>query len=301
MTGRIWTAARGLRPRRSVEMLVRSYTENDVLTYASAISFRVFFALIPLGLFALGVLGFLHLDEVWRQDIAPEIRPSVSHAAFTVIEGTVNEVLGQRQLFWITFGAAIAIWQISGAMRAIMRVFNAIYGVEDERSFWRRILVSCTLATVVGVLILVAVVVARFGRAAVQAALGGSPLVAVIAFALRWGVTIALLLLVVAILGRFAPATRRPIGWGSFGALLVVVGWVAMSLIFAWYVSSVADYGSIYGSLATVIVTMEYIYLSVIVFLTGIQIDGLARRIVEGSGEHPNELVSSGGEPPAAH
>jgi membrane protein len=246
------------------------------------------------------VLGFLQLDEVWRQDIAPEIRPSVSRAAFTIIDGTVKEVLGQRQLFWITFGMAIAIWQISGAMRAIMRVFNAIYGVEEGRSLWRRMLVSCTLATVVGVLILVAVVVARFGRAAVQAALGGSPIVAVIAFALRWGVAIALLLLVVAILGRFAPATRRPIGWGSFGALLVVGGWVGMSLIFAWYVSSIADYGSIYGSLATVIVTLEYLYLSVIVFLSGIQIDALARDSVEGSGEHPGELVSPGGKPPAA-
>ena len=159
---------------------------------------------------------------------------------------------------------------------------------------------SCTLATVVGALILVAVVVARFGRAGVQAALGRSTFAAVIAFALRWGVTIALLLLVVAILGRFAPATRRPVRWGSVGALLVVVGWVAMSLILAWYVSSIANYGSIYGSFATVIVTLEYLYLSVIVFLTGIQIDALARDSVEGSGGHAGELVSPGGKPPAA-
>jgi membrane protein len=283
MAGGIWTATRGLRPRRTVEALAGGYRENDLLTYASAISFRVAFALIPLGLFALGVLGFLHLDEVWRQDIAPELRPNVSRAAFSVIEDTVNEVLGQRQLFWITLGAAIAIWQISGAMRAIMRVFNAIYDVDEGRSLWRRLLVSCLLATVVGALILVAVVVARFGGAAVHAALGGSAIVSVLAFALRWGVAIALLLLSVAILGRFAPATRRPVRWGSFGALLVVGGWVGMSLIFAWYVSSIADYGSIYGSLATVIVTMEYLYLSTIVFLTGIQIDALARDSVEGA------------------
>jgi membrane protein len=113
-------------------------------------------------------------------------------------------------------------------------------------------------------------------------------------------VTIALLLLVVGILGRFAPATRRPVRWGSFGALLVVVGWVAMSLIFAWYVSSVADHGSLYASLFTVIVTMEYLYLSTIVILTGIQIDALARRSVEGPGQPPSELLSTGGEPPAA-
>ena len=64
--------------------------------------------------------------------------------------------------------------------------------------------------------------------------------------------------------------------------------------------SSIANYGSIYGSLATVIVTLEYLYLSVIVFLTGIQIDALARDSVEGSGGHAGELVSPGGKPPAA-
>lgn len=294
MLGRISAGALRLRPRPVIGALVKGYAENDLLTYASAISFQAFFALIPLGLFALGALGFLHLDEIWRQDIAPQIRPNVSPAAFTVIENTVNEVLGQRQLFWITFGAAISIWEISGAMRAIMGVFNSIYGIKDQRSFWRRIIVSCALAAIVGILVLAAVVVARFGGVAgTQDALGGGPVVAVIGFILRWGVTIGLLLLVVGLLGRFAPATRRPVRWGSFGALLVVIGWVAMSLIFTWYVSAVADYGSIYGSLATVIVTMEYLYLSAIVFLTGIQIDALTRRSLEGPGEPPNEVLTA--------
>ena len=65
--------------------------------------------------------------------------------------------------------------------------------------------------------------------------------------------------------------------------------------------SSLADHGSIYGSLATVIVTMEYLYLSAVVFLTGIQIDALARRSVEGPGEHPGELVGTRGGSPAGH
>ena len=69
----------------------------------------------------------------------------------------------------------------------------------------------------------------------------------------------------------------------AVGVLPSVGGWVVMSLIFSWYVTSVADYGSIFGSLATVIVAMEYLYLSSIVFLTGIQVDSLARSRVEGA------------------
>lgn len=89
--------------------------------------------------------------------------------------------------------------------------------------------------------------------------------------------------------------------WVSFGALLVVAGWIVMSVVFAWYVTSVADYDSIFGSLATVIVTMEYLYLSTIVFLTGIQIDALTRHSVEGPGEPLAEpLHPPHGRPAAA-
>jgi membrane protein len=290
--GGIWADALALRPRPAVKALVRGYAENDILTYASAISFQVFFALIPLALFTLGVLGFLHLEEVWRADIAPEVRASTSKPAYTIIDDTVDGILGRRQLFWITLGAAITVWEISGAMRAVMGVFNSIYGVEDQRPVVRRFLVSCALAAMVGILLLAAVVVARFGGSAVAALLGEGPIVAALAFVLRWGLVIGLLLLAVGLLVRFAPATRRPVRWAGYGAVLVVLGWVAMSLIFAWYVSSVANYGSIFGGLATLIVTMEYLYLSSIVFLTGIQIDALTRLSVEGPGERPGERLS---------
>ncbi len=63
--------------------------------------------------------------------------------ALGTFDDTVIEILGQRQVFWITLGAAITVWEISGAMRAVMGVFSSIYGVADRRSFARRFLVPC--------------------------------------------------------------------------------------------------------------------------------------------------------------
>jgi membrane protein len=280
---RLVAALRGFEPRTAISAVVRGYSEHDLLTYASAISFQVFFALIPLALFSLGALGFLHLDDVWQRDLADQIRPNVSRAAFTVIDDTVESVLHRRQIFWVTLGAAITVWEISGAMRAVMGVFDDIYAVEDRRSFWPRLVVSLVLAAVAGVLLIAAAVIARFGAAAVRAALGTGPVVHIAGVAARWGLAIALLLLVVGILSRFAPSQRRPVRWAGFGALLVVAGWLGMSLVFGWYVTSVADY-SIFGSLATIIVTLEYLYLSSIVFLTGIELDALTRRQLEPEG-----------------
>jgi membrane protein len=272
---RLRAEVRCARPRDLVRAIVRTYDDNDLLTYASAISFQVFFALIPLLLFALGLLGFLSLQELWRSDIAPEIQSRVSAAAFQVISSTVDQVLGAKHLFWVTFGAVIAVWEISGAVRAVMGVFNRIYGIDETRSFWRRMRVSLTLAAVSGVLLLLAAAVVRFGGLAVDALGAGGFVVDLAGFVVRWAVAAALMLVVVGVMVRFAPNARRALHWVSFGALLVVVGWAAMTAGFWWYVSNVAEYESIFGSLATVIVVMTYLYWSTIVFLTGVQLDAL--------------------------
>jgi membrane protein len=249
-----------------------------VLTYASAISFQTFFALIPLGLFALGMLGTLHLQEVWQRTLAPEVRSGLSPDAFRVVNDTVTQVLERRQLVWATLGALLAVWEVSGAVRAVMGILNRLYGTTERRPFIRRYAVSIGLSTVVSVLVLGAVAVVLLGPVAAAAVLGHRGAVGVAVFFARWLVAVALLLLTVGVLVRFAPDKERPWRWVSFGAAVSVGGWVAMSLIFGWYVRDVADYTSLFGNLATVIVVLEYLYLSAIVFLTGVVIDALTRK-----------------------
>ena len=274
---RLRAEARAAETRDVVRALLRTYRENDLLTYASAISFQVFFALIPLLLFALGVLGFLSLNEAWEQDLGPEVQEHTSRAIFTVVNETVREILGAKHLFWVSAGAAIAVWEISGAVRAIMQVFNRIYGVEETRPFWRRMRISFALAAVSGSLLLLTVVVVRFGPLLVDALGGDGLLIDLVSFVARWAIAAALMLVVVGLLVRFAPDCRRPLHWVSFGALLVVFGWALMSTGFWWYATAIADYESIFGSLATLIVTLTYLYTSVIVFLSGVQLDTLVR------------------------
>jgi membrane protein len=274
---RVRAEARAFDVRTLALTLAQKYRDNDLLTYASAISFQVFFALIPLLLFALGLIGFLSLDEAWAKDIAPEIKPHVSGPMFEVIDDTVKQIIGSKQLFWATFGAAIAVWELSGAVRAVMQIFNRIYGVEETRPFWRRMRISIGLAAVSGVCLILATVVVRFGPLAVDALGGSGLLVGFVSFGIRWAIALALMIVVVGVLVRFAPDCSRPLHWVSFGALVTVFCWAAMTIGFWFYATEIADYGSIFASLATVIVTMTYIYASAIAFLTGVQLDALVQ------------------------
>jgi membrane protein len=260
--------------RRLSGKMLEGFERNDLLTYASAISFQVLTAIVPFMLFGLAVLGFLHLDDVWHTDLAPDVKDSISNASYVVLNNTVNHVLEGRRLFWLTAGFFLALWQVSGAVRAVMGALDGIYDCRRHRPFKERYFLSAWLSIAVGACLVGAFAVARF----IPLLLGDPPLLlAAAAFIARWAVAATLMALAVGLLAHFAPGVRRPLPWVSFGTGLVIVGWVAMSIGFGIYLTNIADYQSIFGHLATVIVVMAYLYASAVVFLGGLQLDAIVR------------------------
>ena len=266
--------------RRIGRELVEAFAEKDLLTYASAIGFRVLFALIPLARFGLALLGFLDLSEVWSRDLAPSVKEETSNAAFTVIDRTVTTVLTSKRALWLTVGLALALWTVSGAMRAVMGALNTVYEVEDERSLWRRLITSFWLALAVAACLLGATFLVAIGK---RLALDVGGAAAVGLAVLRWSAAAALMVLAIGLLIRVTPASHQPVRWVSVGSALVVVFWIAASLLFGWYASSLATYTSIYANLASVIVLLTYLYVSSIAFLAGVQLDALLRKSVAGT------------------
>src|SRR5436190_6886094 len=109
------------------------FSEHHLVVAAYGIAFRVLVAIVTGTLSLLGLLGFLNLSEVWRADIAPDVRASVSDAAFRVIDQAATQVLSDKAFYWVTIGGALAIWQISSVVRTAGQTLNVIYGVEKER------------------------------------------------------------------------------------------------------------------------------------------------------------------------
>jgi len=270
------------RPRDLWSQVVDGFRKHELLLYASGISFRILFALPPLLLFSFALLGFLSLDEVWRQDIAPDVRAAVSSDLFRVIDDTVGKVLTHQQLFWASAGALIALWEVSGAVRGTMRALNRIYETEEKRDLKEQFLLSFALAAALTALVLGAIAVVKFGPFLFDDLLGNDFAAEAVSLVVRWAVAIALLFAAMALVLRLGPSRERPIAWVSFGAALVVGGWIVISLLFGLYLAQIADYSSVFGNLATVFIVIEYVYLSALVFVTGLLLDSETRKKATG-------------------
>jgi membrane protein len=163
-----------------------------------------------------------------------------------------------------------------------MRALNRIYETEEKRDLKEQFLVSFALAAALTVLVLGAVAVVKFGPFLFDDLIGKDFVAEAVSLVVRWALAIALLFAAMALVLRLGPSRERPLEWVSFGAALVVGGWILISLLFGLYLSQIADYGSVFGNLATVFIVIEYVYLSALVFVTGLLLDSETRKQATG-------------------
>jgi len=89
------------RGRRDLKRLAREVAaamdRHGVLTDATAIAFRMLFALAFLTLTGLAFAGAVHLDGIWRHQLGPNIARIVSPNFYRELDHSVDQVLTTRR------------------------------------------------------------------------------------------------------------------------------------------------------------------------------------------------------------
>jgi membrane protein len=263
------------RVKRGIGKVATSFGEHDLLTYSSAISFQVLYAVVPLALLALSALGIVGEQSLYTAHIAPTLRHDLSHDAFAVADRTALKAMNGKRAWWATAGLVVTLWGVGSALRSMMTPLNAIYGAREQRSWLQRIITSVLAGAIVIVCVVTALLAVLAGRLAHP-----HGIVALGFFLLRWSIAIVLIFLTIAVLIRFVPAKKRPLEWITVGSLLSAVCWIVATLGFGAYISAIS-YSSFYGALASIVLLLIYLHVSAIAFLLGVTVDSLLREEVQ--------------------
>ena len=255
--------------KKIVRLWVELLDRHSLLTYASAIALRALIAAVACSLFALGILGASHQQELWRKTIGPEIEPKVLPHVFDGIDQTVNRVFSSSTAGLLALAAALAVWEVSGIIRAGIGALDEIYETQETRPFWIRFPLSFGLAILFLAAVLAAIAIVWAGH--VSGGWGTA------IWILRWPAAVALIAFAFELIVRWAPAQHRRVRWASLGSVLVVVGWIGETLIFGAYVRSVANFRTAVGSLEVFIFLATYFYIFAIVLLVAMELDELVR------------------------
>jgi membrane protein len=256
--------------KRIVRLWVDLFDRHNLLTYASAIALRTFIAAVACSLFGLGILGASHQRDLWRKTIGPQIEPRVLPHVYDGIDQTVHRVFSSSSAGLLALASALAVWEVSGIIRAAIGALDEIYETPEPRPFWVRFPISFGLAILFLTSLLGAIVIIWAGGHAPGA-------LRIPILILRWPAAIALVAFAFELIVRWAPAKHRRARWASFGSVLVVVGWIGETLIFGEYVRTVANFRTAVGSLEVFIFLATYFYIASIVLLVAMELDELVR------------------------
>ncbi|HEY5694152.1 MAG TPA: YihY/virulence factor BrkB family protein [Gaiellaceae bacterium] len=255
--------------KKIVRLWVDLFDRHNLLTYASAIALRTFIAAVACSLFALGILGASHQQQLWKNTIGPHIKPKVLPEVFAGIDQTVNNVFSSPTAGLLALASALAIWEVSGIIRAAIGALDEIYETPEPRPFWIRFPISFGLA--------ILFLAATLGAIAIIWAGNVSGSLSIPILILRWPAAVALVAFAFELIVRWAPAKHRRARWASLGSVLVVVGWIGETLIFAEYVRTFANFRTPVGSLEVFIFLATYFYIASIVLLVAMELDELVR------------------------
>jgi membrane protein len=254
---------------------VKDFFDDDMLTYAAALAYRVMLALFPFIIFLLTVLGALGRPEFfdWLLDQA---RLALPADAYGLLQGAIEEIRAEDRGGLLSFSIVFALWAASAGVRSVMTALNAAYDVEESRPPWQRFPLSVLYTIGLAILLIVAAAVLLLGPRASEwlaGQVGLAPAVATIWSVLRWPIVVVLLLATVAIVYYVAPNIDQPFKFVTPGSIIAVVVWIVATIAFSYYVANFADFSATYGSLGGIVILLLYFFISAAVLLFGADVN----------------------------
>ncbi len=267
------------------------YYAHDVARDSAALTYYLLFAIFPLLVFFSTLVGLMHLDIEGLLDSMSRILPE----QVLGIVGSYLEYVStspSRQL--LVFSLIFSIWFPMRSTSCLMHSVRKAYGMLQPPGLVGGTLRNLAFTLWLIVTIAASIVLTTVGRRALKFVSG---LVRISAgFIDLWGtlrfVALGVIMLLVLVpLNMLARGNRCPLREVVPGVLLSMVAWLALSAAFSYYVENVAHYSELYGSIATIVVVLLWLYMTGQVLIMGAEYNG-ARL----AGRKPAEIDPMQGE-----
>ena len=277
------------------------FSEDRILAVSAVVTYYLLLALFP-ALAALVSLYGLFADPATIPQQLDTLAGLLPQGAMDIIKEQLQRLTSHRPSalgIGFLFGVATALWSTSAGMKALFDALNVVHDEVEKRSYLK--LTSMALLFTLGVIVFSLLALAGVVVVPVVLNLVGlGPLAETLMKLLRWPLLLMVAMLALAVFYYYGPSrTHRIWRWISLGSALASLAWVAVSVLFSWYVQNFGSYDKTYGSLGAAVGFMTWLWLSTTVFLLGAQLDAvLENKSAEGkkraaSREGPVALPSS--------
>lgn len=264
--------------------------QHDAFGTAKSVAYSAVFSLFPI----LMITASLMITAKNGQDYVREI----VDAAYRVLPPGMGPIVEayfksakERPVSLLVAASVLTLWTSSGMMISWMQGFRAAYQLPKTWGIVKERLVAFGLTIMAGIPLFFATVLVAFGNqieAQLSQAAGKdiSPYVGGVWTIIRWMIAIVTSVAVMQLI--YHNAVPRTLKWHSVlpGAALATAMWFPATIGFGYYVRHFARYNLFYGSLATPIVLLVWLYILSIIVLIGAEFNAMVYpRTVQHTGE----------------
>jgi membrane protein len=240
---------------------IRSYDEHDCALRAAGLAYHVLLSLFPLLLFLVYSGGYVLSSQAISESLSTYLQTTLPAVAPTV-ERVLEQTVAARGSLGV-LGALLLLWSASVVFSSLSTTLNVIWSA-SARPFWRQRLLAIVTVLALGLLFissnwLSALTVWPWRISSPIARWGLSPLIEPTFTTLFFWVIF-----------RMLPNRQIHAGASFVGAVFAGVLWKVAKSGFTWFLGSgLSNYGFVYGSLASVVSLMLWIYLSGAILFLG--------------------------------
>ena len=261
---------------RVLELLKKTWSEvwkDNVLGMSAEAAYNLFFSIFPLLLFVAPLLSLVGDEAVIISSTLGRLAPVIPPSALKVVNDVLRDVVfSDTAPALMSAGALLAAYTGSNMIATIASALNRAYGVTDPRPFLKRRLLAIALMIAVGIALTFSttiIVASKNVFSWLVRSVGVEPQAAAVWAVLRYPVSFAFIVGVLWLIYYYMPAIKQKKTHVLTGAIFAATMWVAVTLLFRYYVMSIATYSSTYGVLGGVIVLLSWLYLTMFVVIVG--------------------------------
>lgn len=248
-------------PVRFVREMVELYFEKHVSRAAAELAYFLILSFFPLLICVNAFVGLLDLDVGAILVAADSVFPDESMA---VLAEYLDYISQNQSSALLIAGVMMALFAGSAAFRGLMTVMEELYGRQSYQGVWQ-IVASVVFSVLLLATIYLSIVVLLTGEWLFHLLMDFFHLSS---FSLPWEwqwmrflLFFCLLLLFVLLVYRMAAPKGKPRPPVLTGAVLASAAIVGASALFSWFIGMSSRYSLIYGSLASLIILLVWLYL----------------------------------------
>ena len=249
------------KPVKFILEMTDLYFSKHISRSAAELAYFLILSFFPL---LICVNAFIVLLPVDLEAVLAAAAPLLPKAAYDILGEYVGYITTNQSPGLLAAGIFMTLFFASAAFRALMNIMEEIYSRKGYRGF-RQIVASVLFALLLLVTIFLSLVVLLTGGWLFQEVERLLHLDAgVLPWDWQWMRFLLLFLLVflfVLLVYRMAAPRGKPRPPIMTGAFLAAVALSVFSILFSWFIGLSSRYSLVYGSLASIIILLVWLYL----------------------------------------